>query len=191
MKARRKGKSALLRFDAEEAAQLIDLFTGVSALIADPDAADGVDPARTRLLPDGHRDDPEAAAQFRDMTEVSLIAAKRTALATCVGELAPPAATERSRRRGRGDASRENDGEPVEVRLDEPGLLRWLQALNDVRLALGTRLESLGADLVEGLPPAGLGRADVDEAADTMWLVYRWLTAVQDDLVELAMSGLG
>lgn len=187
MIARRAGVAVILRFEEPEAEELIDLFTGVSALIADPDAADGVDPARARLLPDGHRDDPEAAAQFREMTEVSLVAAKRAALATCVGELARPAPAEPqepSRRRRRDRAP----GPEVEVLLDDPGLQRWLQTLNDVRLAVGTRLESLGADLANGLPPAHLPRQDMAAAAEGMWLVYRWLTGVQDDLVELAMA---
>jgi hypothetical protein len=185
--ARRAGSAVVIRYEAEEAEQLIDLFTGVSALIADPDAADGVDPARARLLPDGHRDDPEAAAQFREMTEVGLIAAKRAALATCAGELARPEPGAPTKRRRRAQAA----ADAVEVRVDEPGLERWLQTLNDVRLALGTRLESLGAELADGLPPAGLPRQDMAEAAQSMWLVYRWLTGVQDDLVEIAMSGSG
>ncbi|MDR1999415.1 MAG: DUF2017 domain-containing protein [Frankiaceae bacterium] len=185
MIARRAGARVVTRWEAPEAEQLVDLFTGVSALIADPDAAGGVDPARARLLPDGHRDDPGAAAGFRDMTEAGLIAAKRAALAACVGELTGSGRT--SPARGRAAAA----GDSVEVRLDEPGLARWLRTLNDVRLALGTRLESLGADLAAGRPPDGLARPDMAEAARSMWLVYRWLTGVQDELVELAMSGAG
>jgi len=128
-----------------------------------------------------------AAAAFRELTEVSLIAAKRSALATCIGELAaadPEAGA---------DPEADVDAPPADrlVRLDGAGLQRWLQALNDVRLALGTRLESLGADLAAGRPPADLPRDDIAEAAEAMWMVYGWLTAAQDDLVEAAMSGSG
>ena len=41
------------------------------------------DPVLARLLPDGYRDDPEAAGEFRKYTEPSLRSAKHQAAQTC------------------------------------------------------------------------------------------------------------
>jgi len=170
--ARRRRGTVLLGFDAEEARQLIELLSSVSTLIADGESDD---PARARLLPDGYRDDPEAAEQFRELTEEGLIDGKRQAIAQCVGELSGT----------HGEAR-------AEVQLDSDGLQRWLQALNDVRLAMGTRLDQLGVDLTDGDLPlyddvAGQLAAGFN-GLQGMWVLYRWLTELQDRLVELAMA---
>ena len=78
------------------------------------------DPALARLLPDAYGDDDEAAAEFRRYTETALRQRKldnaRAAL-----------------------ASLEDPGE--ERPLDEATTMAWLGALNDLRLAVGTRLD--------------------------------------------------
>ena len=77
------------------------------------------DPVRRRLFPDGYRDDDEAAAEFRDLTEAGLRDDKAARAERCRAEL--PA--------GSGD-----------LPLPPDAAERWLTVLNDLRLALGTRL---------------------------------------------------
>jgi hypothetical protein len=182
--ARRRRGVVRVLFDPAESRQLVDLLTSVSRLIGDgqPD-----DTARARLLPDGYRDDPGAAEQFREMTEGGLIEAKRSALAECIDELAATASDDDQ------PGTDQPDNDRPGIRLDGPGLQRWLQCLNDVRLTLGTRLDDLGVDLADGdLPEDDALGAEADvplTAVQGLWLLYRWLTYVQDELVELAMSG--
>jgi hypothetical protein len=118
------------------------------------------DPVVARLLPDAYRDDPEASSEFRRYTERSLrsekVAAARTVLATL-----PP-------RGGR-------------VRLSEQEAQAWLKSLNDVRLALGTRLGVTDEfdDQVADLRP--------DDPRSAAVGVYQWLAFLQDSLIH-AMS---
>ena len=113
------------------------------------------DPVLARLLPDAY-DDPEASGEFRRYTEQGLrsgkVAAARTVLATL-----PP-------KGGR-------------VRLSEPEAQAWLRALNDVRLALGVRLEVTDDfdDQVAHMGPA-------DPRAPYVG-VYQWLAFLQETLV--------
>ncbi|WP_324276509.1 DUF2017 family protein [Blastococcus brunescens] len=88
-------------------------------LEADADDVRG-DPVMTRLLPDGHRGDPEVAADYRELTEASLRSDKADDLALMRATI--PA-------------------EGGEVRLDADQGAAWLRSTNDLRLALGTRLE--------------------------------------------------
>jgi len=124
---------------------------GLSDAVALPD-----DPVLARLLPDGYREDPEAAGEFRRYTEQSLrdgkVAAARTVLDTL------PA------RGGR-------------VRLSEADAQAWLRALNDVRLALGVRL-GVTDDFDEQSREI---RRD-DPRSAYVW-VYHWLAFLQDSLV--------
>lgn len=114
------------------------------------------DPVLARLLPDAYRDDPEASGEFRRYTEQGLrsgkVAAARTVLATL------PAGGGR-------------------VRLSGPEAQAWLRALNDVRLALGVRLEVTDDfdDRVEGIAPDDPRAAYID--------VYHWLAFLQETLV--------
>jgi hypothetical protein len=114
------------------------------------------DPVLARLLPDAYRDDPEASGEFRRYTEQGLrsgkVAAARIVLATL------PAGGGR-------------------VRLSGPEAQAWLRALNDVRLALGVRLEVTDDfdDRVEEIAPDDPRAAYVD--------VYHWLAFLQETLV--------
>ena len=74
-------------------------------------------------------------------------------------------------------ASLPGDG-PGEVRLDAESTERWLSTLNDVRLALGTRLE-VTEEMAEPDPE------DPDAPA---YVVYLWLTELQGVLIEVADS---
>jgi Domain of unknown function (DUF2017) len=115
-----------------------------------------VDPALARLLPDAYRDDAAAAGEFRRLTEASLRRDKVFAADRMLAAL--PA-----------------DG-PGEVRLDPETVESWLSTINDVRLALGTRLE-----VTEEMP-----EPDPDDPDAPAYVVYLWLTELQGVLVEAA-----
>ena len=112
-----------------------------------------------RLFPDGHRGDAGIAADYRDMTEESLRSGKADDLATVRATLPL----------GGG-----------EVRLDREQAGAWLRTTNDVRLALGVRL-----DITEDTEPPD----DPAEDEGQQLAVYYWLTAVQGSLVDALVDG--
>jgi Domain of unknown function (DUF2017) len=115
------------------------------------------DPVLARLLPDGYRDDPEAAGEFRRYTEPALRTAKHAAAQEMLDTL-PEAG-------GR-------------IQLTQDQALSWLKALNDVRLALGVRL-GVTEDFEEQW-----ARLKPDDPQWTAFEVYAWLGAVQESLVQ-------
>jgi len=136
-----------------------DLFDDLEKLFSEPAAqppATPQDPVLARLLPDGYRDDPEAAGEFRRYTESSLREAKKYFALTLL-ETLPPSG---GKIKLTGDQARD-----------------WLRALNDIRLMFGVRLE-VTEDFEEQL--AALDPRDPRVAA---FEVYGWLGAVQESLV--------
>jgi len=115
------------------------------------------DPVLARLLPDGYRDDPDAAGEFRRYTESSLRSAKQQAAQEMLDTL-PEAG-------GR-------------IQLTHDQAHAWLKALNDVRLALGVRL-----DVTEEFEQQW-GRLRADDPQWAAYEVYAWLGAVQESLVQ-------
>jgi len=115
------------------------------------------DPVLARLLPDGYRDDPEAAGEFRKYTEPALRSSKRQAAQEMLDTL-PEAG-------GR-------------IQLTQDQALSWLKALNDVRLALGVRL-GVTEEFEEQW-----GRLKPDDPQWSAFEVYAWLGAVQESLVQ-------
>lgn len=167
------------RFDAAEARLLRQLFGEVLELLDDTAdegsgggdpaedplaAAVGIgtstrtpdDPVLARLFPDGYRDDPEAAGDFRRYTEVELREGKRANARQALAGL--PAEAGRVRLRG------------TEAQA-------WLLALNDVRLALGTRLD------VSEDPAEMSARLAQDDPHAAAYAVYSWLGWLQETLV--------
>jgi hypothetical protein len=133
-------------------------FTGTAGS-AGP-AAPPEDPALARLLPDGYRDDPDAAGEFRKYTEHSLRSAKQESARIVLDTL--PA-------------------EGGAVRLSGDQAQDWLRTLNDVRLALGVRLE-VTEEFEEQwakLPP--------DDPRSAAFEVYDWLGSVQESLIQALM----
>jgi len=128
---------------------------GGSAGDEDPKAPD--DPVLARLLPDGYRDDPEAAGEFRRYTEPGLRSAKQQVAQEMLDTLPDTG--------GR-------------IQLTQDQAVAWLKALNDVRLALGIRL-GVTEEFEEQW--ARLGQDDPQWAA---FEVYAWLGAVQESLVQ-------
>lgn len=117
-------------------------------------------PIAARLLPDGYRDDPIAAAEFRRYTDDSLRAQKL--------------ADAEVMRAGLEAAADDPDGR-IEIDLAEAD--HWVKAMNDLRLALGV---DLGVDRDPELRKAKRSR-DEDVAGRVM--LYDFLTWWQDSLV--------
>jgi hypothetical protein len=136
-----------MRLDPGEHALLIALLEQLAEVVADE--ADAGDPVQERLFPDAY-DDEDAARDYRDITERTLRRERVERVRACQDEVAE------------------------EIRLDDAAADRWLRVLNDLRLALGTRLgvtEEWDHD-VDPADPSQLPQA-----------TYLWLTSVQDLLV--------
>ena len=157
---KRRGADVVARLAPAEAGIVGLLLDQLEQLLqAEDDVAD--DPVLQRLLPDGHRGDPRLAADYREMTESALRSGKADDLATVRATL--PA-----------------DG--GDVRLDHEQAGAWLRSTNDLRLALGTRL-----DVTEDTEPPG----DVAGEHGQQLAVYYWLTSLQGSLVDALAAGRG
>ena len=154
---RARGDTLVARFDPAEAGVLGMLLDQLEMLL-DSEDAEG-DPVLARLLPDGNRDDVEAAAEYRELTESSLRSGKADDLAMMRASLP------------------DGGGEVV---LDADQAAAWLRSTNDLRLALGTRLE-----ISEDTEPPD----DVVDDESQQLAVYYWLTALQGSLVDALVAG--
>jgi len=146
VKFRRKG--ATLRIDLHEVeTQLLQQLVGdLESLVS---ADDDLDPVIKRLYPDGYSDDEESAAEFRELVEDSLRRDRLSRMKKCLAELPQGGGT---------------------LELDEEAADRWLRVLNDVRLAVGTRI--------------GVSEERDLDYSDGAAAVYQWLTEVQALLVD-------
>lgn len=129
-----------------------------------PDPPDN--PIAERLLPDGYRDDPEAALEFRRYTDGALRATKL--------------ADADVMKAGLETAADDPDGR-IEVEVDEAD--HWVRALNDLRLSLGVELG------VADDPRADARRWKGDERLEAKAMLYDFLTWWQDGLVTALMEG--
>lgn len=116
---RRKGDRCRAKFSAEETQVLRQVATEVVALLTE--GFDREDPVVERLFPDVYPDDTAAASEFREFTDGDLKTAKIDQAGAMLAVLPASGA--------------------AEVSLDDESAEAWLRALNDVRLALGIRLE--------------------------------------------------
>ena len=176
---RRRGDKVVVRLDAAERSVLASLLGAVRALLRaeedDDAAADPLeafvgmsgapvetpeDPILRRLLPDAYADD-EQSAEFRRLTDADLRARKTEAIDRVLDDVAT--------------------SDRVDLDLEE-GVGMWLQALNDVRLVLGTRL-----DITEDWPDDRDDLPDDDPRA-ALYDFYNWLTMLQERLVLTAME---
>jgi hypothetical protein len=161
MKAFRASRSGevVARLDPAEAGIVGLLLDQLEQLLAaDADDVAG-DPVMARLLPEGHRGDPELAADYRELTEASLRGGKTDDLAVVRTTLP--------------------DG-GGEIRLDRDQAGAWLRSSNDLRLALGTRL-----DITEDTEPPD----EIADEQDQQLAVYYWLTSLQGSLVDALAAG--
>ena len=156
---RRRGDEILARLEPAEVRIVALLLDQLEQLLTAESEDVAGDPVITRLLPPGHRSDPELAADYRELTESTLRAGKADDLATVRASLPP-------------------DGGAV--RLDPEQATAWLRTSNDLRLALGTRL-----DVQEDTePPEDLAGEEGQQLA-----VYYWLTGLQGSLVDALAAG--
>ena len=144
-----------LRLEPVERDVLTSMFDDLAISLQDDNLAPD-DPVRRRLYPDGYGD-REAAAEFRELTESSLTYDRTERISQCTAELAL-------------------DGD---LPLDADAGQRWIKALNDLRLALGTRLEISDDDDLS---------VAADPQSDPGHAIYQWLTVVQDSLVRALMK---
>ncbi len=145
MKVRRKAGLLRVELAETESALISGLIDDFADVLAEPDPDD---PVTLRLYPEGYTDDDEASKEYRELVESDLRAERTGRLQACRAEL--PAGGGR-------------------LMLDDEAVDRWLRVLNDLRLALGTRLGVTEADELDDREPAAH--------------IYHWLTAVQDMLV--------
>lgn len=190
------------KLDDDERGLLAHLFVEVFELLDDGEPADadvdplaalvGIgtttqppqDPAVARLLPDAHRSDPDASADFRRYTETGLRERKRAGL----------------------EMARQTLGRPGALVLSEAESQAWVVALTDVRLVLASRLgvesdedlERVSAQVqAEPDAVAPAGEAGVSAGANAepgglafLLAVYEFLTWLQESLVEALLQSL-
>lgn len=117
-RVRRHGGSVTLVFSDRERSVLADAARDLADLLGTAGEARATDPALSRLLPDGYRDDAESAAEFAAWTRTDLIAGKTEVARSLAAAL---------------------DG-GTEVTLDRAGVTRWLRGLTDLRVVIAERL---------------------------------------------------
>jgi hypothetical protein len=154
---RMRGDALVARLDPAEAG-VVGMLLDQLEMLLDSEDADG-DPVLARLLPEGNRGDAEAAAEYRELTESSLRSGKADDLAMVRASLP------------------DSGGDVV---LDADQASAWLRSTNDLRLALGTRL-----DISEDTEPP----EDVVDEESQQLAVYYWLTALQGSLVDALVAG--
>ncbi|MET0931766.1 MAG: DUF2017 domain-containing protein [Aeromicrobium sp.] len=186
-KKRRRG-GLVATFEIGEAHLLANLSGQVVELLRDRNGADESDvdplaaqlgmggpslppedPVLQRLLPDAYRDDPDDAGEFRRFTERSLTSVKVLNAETLIGSLVDGGLTF-------GELPDE-DGDAVEVELDDDEVQAWLRALTDVRLSLAVRLG------IETDEDTMLVAQSEDEAVAAMSDIFEWLGYVQETLI--------
>jgi hypothetical protein len=168
----RRGGGVSIKLDAGEVSILRSLVSQILDLVQpgetgqDPlERAHGIgaasgsarvpaDPVLARLFPSAYGDDEEAAAEFRRYTEATLREGKRADAETLL-----------------------KTSEPGNVQLTAEQAQAWLRAINDVRLALGTRLEVTEEVHLE------IERMGEDDPRYPAFVTYDWLTYLQDSLV--------
>ena len=177
---RRRAGAVQVTLTGEEASALAALAAQVATMLVD-DGADEVsttvdpleamvglqteaveapeDPALRRLLPDAYADEA-AAGEFRRLMDTELRQLKTAALDE-VREAVQGATTS-----------------GLKLRLAPQQAEQWLQALNDIRLVLGTRL-----DVTEDLEDrwAKLGP---DDPIAPLLAAYEWLGWLQESVVQ-------
>lgn len=143
------------RIDATHTDPLAAML-GISGHDSPPD-----DEVLLRLLPNAYAD-PVESADFRRFTESALRGTKRAHAMVVRSNL----------------LHLENS----QVSIDEAGALAWLGAINDIRLALGVRLnvEENTYERLELLSP--------DDPMRGVYAVYSWLGWLQESLVQALMD---
>ncbi|MFH8750295.1 DUF2017 domain-containing protein [Streptomyces rimosus] len=154
----------------------------LAALFTDGPSEPPSDPALARLFPNAYGGPDEvpddathaAAAEFRRYTENDLRARKREdalAVVRALDSLGPVG----------GGEDGAVDGAVLRLKPDESR--QWLGALNDLRLAIGTRLEVTDED-----ESGELLRLPDSDPRKPMVMAYLWLGGLQESLIETLMA---
>lgn len=151
----------MARFAPEEVNVLRKVATEVVELLTD--GFEHGDPVVDRLFPNVYPDQPEESAEYRRYTEGDLKTSKIDQAGAILAAL--PAS-------GGG-----------EVRLDPESAEAWLRALNDVRLALGVRLEIQDDSSLETELDDAVLR-DPTSSRVYQLSVYAYLGYLQESLLE-------
>lgn len=155
------GRRVSLELTLLEAAHLSDLLAQFEEVVAERDARD---PAIRRLVPDAYRDDADAAAEFRRLTQDDILERRLTDAGVVRASL---------RRDGRDldpaelDRTQAEDALVVELTPEVAGA--WLRTLAALRLVLAERL--------------GVTGEDHDGDGDPRFGVYEWVGYRLDVLV--------
>ena len=157
---RRKGSQCVATFAIDEVRVLRKVAGEVIELMTD--GFQHGDPVIDRLFPDIYPDRPDDSAEFRLYTEGDLKTGKLDQAGAILAALPD-----------------EGEGE---VRLDGEAAEAWLRAINDARLAMGTRLDiSADTDLSEELDRAVLH--DPGSSRVFQLSVYAYLGYLQESLL--------
>jgi Domain of unknown function (DUF2017) len=150
----RSGSGYVLHLGRDERALVARLLDELRALLTEP-----ADPELVRrLFPVVHPDDPEREAEYQRLMRDELVASRLEGIETVSSVL------ERSGRK---------------VTLDEAQMVAFMQAVNGVRLVLGTLLDVTEDDDV-------IDREEVDDTPE--YHLYGYLSWVLDSSVQ-ALSG--
>ena len=144
--------SFTVRLEDEER-QLLKSLPGQLASLVE---ADPEDPWLQRLFPTAYPKDPEREQEWRLLMSVDLHDRRREQLMTLAGTAEATTLTEEE-------------------------LLGWAQALNDLRLYLGTRLELSEETELEDLE---------DDDARQLFVLYTWLGLIQEETVQALTESL-
>lgn len=182
----RRGPKGVVLIDltADEAAVLRSMAALVLELVEEPEEQDefasmvGIgtstetpeDPVLARLFPDAYGEDAKAASDFRRYTEDDLRRHKRENAQSMLESI--PA---------------DVPGSECLIELDLADAHAWMKGLNDVRLALGTRL-GVSEETEQDIDALLTGARGVDHPDAAALHIFGWLGGVQESLV-LAIQG--
>jgi hypothetical protein len=170
----------VLRLDEQETSILGQLAGQLVEMLEDATRAGlanavELDPAMARLVPEGYRDDPEAAAEFRRFTADDLVGGKVDAARTVLAALT----TDDGDTSVSGASTGPEDG--AAVTLEGETAWTWLRFLNDTRLTIAARL-GIEEDDAEGFEPP-TPEADDEQDPQLMLAIYSWLGYLQESIV--------
>jgi hypothetical protein len=157
----RSGEHLTARFSPDEVDVLRRVAAEVVSLLTD--GFDSDDPVVGRLFPDAYPERPEAAAEYRRFTEDDLKSTKIDQAGAILAAL--PSS-------GGG-----------EIALDTEAAEAWLRGLNDVRLALGVRLDIADETSLESELDEAVLR-DPTSSRVFQLSVYAYLGYLQESLLE-------
>jgi hypothetical protein len=142
---RASGDGFVVDLGDDEAALVQRLVAELRQLLAEPDPGEEAAALLVRLFPVAHPDDPESEAEYQRLMREELVASKFAAFEIVDRTLA-------------------GDG-----RLDEGGLIAFMQSINSLRLALGTMLG------VTDAPDAEVDPSREDSAEYHLYGYLSWL----------------